>query len=156
MLPITIREAELADAQRLLDIERISFITDLIPLRQMRYLISQAKAITYVAEYEGRVIGYVMVLVPKHPRPARIYSIAVDPAQRGQKVAQRLMHIALGYLRSLQYAVVRLEVRADDEGAQTLYRQFGFTPIRHMAQYYADGAAALKMQLTLEVPSPSE
>ncbi|MFW1677882.1 N-acetyltransferase family protein [Pontibacter sp. JAM-7] len=155
-LPVTLRRATPADAARLLEIENLSFVTDQIKPRQMRYLISRASAVTLVAEVGEQIVGYLLVLVPKSPRPARIYSVAVAPVYRGQNVAQQLLRFALGYLRSLQYAVVRLEVRAGDQRAQTLYRRLGFSPVSRLAQYYADGEAAVRMQLNLEVPHPSE
>jgi ribosomal protein S18 acetylase RimI-like enzyme len=67
-------------------------------------------------------------LVPAQAADARILSIAVHPAARGQGVAQALLAEALIYFQSRQVERVRLEVRPDNLPAVRVYEKCGFYP----------------------------
>ena len=57
---------------------------------------------------------------------ARILTIAVSAAQRGQGVGKALFSQAMARFVRLQTKVVRLDVRPDNQAALALYRSFGF------------------------------
>jgi ribosomal-protein-alanine acetyltransferase len=148
---IVLRPAKVADLAGLNALESASFPSDQISARQMRYLLTRAKAHTLVATYQKQLVGYATLLLPAHPRPARLYSIAVDREFRGQGIAGRLL-TALGRIAKQHgYRRQRLEVRASDEATQTLYRRFGFVEIDRLPGYYQDGEDALRM----ESPAPA-
>lgn len=144
-----IRRATAADSAALLALENRTFPSDRIPPRQMRYLLTRAKAVTWVAIEADQLIGYVMLFVPRLPRPCRVYSLAVDSRSRGRGIATSLLEAVLDFAREHGYRRVHLEVRASDTPVQSLYGRFGFTPIARLAGYYEDGEAALRMALTL-------
>jgi ribosomal protein S18 acetylase RimI-like enzyme len=58
--------------------------------------------------------------------PARILSLAVDPAQQGRHIGRRLLETGLLRLRRLGCDCVRLEVRPDNQPAVHLYEDSGF------------------------------
>lgn len=60
--------------------------------------------------------------------PARILSIAVHPAFRGQGVGGRLLRAGLRRLDAAGTAAVRLEVRPGNIAARKLYESAGFEP----------------------------
>jgi ribosomal-protein-alanine N-acetyltransferase len=75
-----------------------------------------------------------------------ITTIAVDPAEQGNKVGTRLL------LELCRSGVARgatgltLEVRASNTAAQAMYRRFGFAPVGVRKNYYAEvGEDALVM-----------
>jgi ribosomal-protein-alanine acetyltransferase len=143
---VDIRAAQLADLPALNTLETESFPSDRLSPRQMRYLLSRAKAHTLVAVHAGEVVAYATLLLPTHPRPARLYSIAVRADVRGQGIAARLMTALMQIAKQGGYSRVRLEVRASAASTQALYRRFGFRQTRHLASYYGDGEDALRME----------
>lgn len=64
--------------------------------------------------------------------PARIISVAVDPACQRAGIGSRLLETALARLRGLRCGCVRLEVRPDNQAARRLYERFGF---RRVGEY---------------------
>lgn len=64
---------------------------------------------------------------PTKAASARILSIAVAPAWRGQGVAGALMAASMVYFASRRAGRVRLEVRPDNAPAIRVYKRFGFT-----------------------------
>ena len=71
-------------SMRSLAIENAVFETDRISRRSFRQLIERETAETLVAESDGRVAGYAMVLFRKGSGVARLYSIATAPDFAGQ------------------------------------------------------------------------
>ena len=80
---------------------------------------------------------------------ARLYSIAVAAAARGQGIGERLLADAERQARRAGAAVLRLEVRPDNAGAIRLYVRRGYARIGTYRDYYADGADALRFEKTL-------
>lgn len=147
---IKIRKATTDDIPALLFIENTCFKTDKISPAQMRYLLSRGKAVTFVSLLDGVITGYAMLLLPMLPRPARLYSIAVQQQYRGRKIASRLMQHVIRYAKHNQYSTMRLEVRASQCDAQHLYYQSGFNVLTELPGYYADGEDGLRMQLVFD------
>ena len=146
MNALRLREATPEDAPRLLEVEQRSFPSDRIKPRQMRYLLTRARATVLVAEVSsGEVAGYAMVLTPATPRPARLYSIAVDPDYRGSGLARTLLDACLAEIRERGYRRMVLEVRANDAPVRAFYQRAGFAPLSKLPAYYADGADGLRM-----------
>lgn len=93
------------------------------------------------------VIGYVVGdLTTLHGRTVgHIKDIAVHPDYRGRGVGSTLLERALVRLAGEGTRTVKLEVRASNDPAQSLYRRFGFEPVRTLDGYYADGEDAVVM-----------
>lgn len=147
---VHLREAVPGDAAVLLRIEDQCFPSDRIKPRQMRYLLTQAKALNFVAESGAGVVAYCSCLAPaRTDRPARLYSLAVAPACRGQGLASALLQQLFDRLHERGYCRLRLEVRAGDRRTQALYQRFGFLELSRIEAYYEDGEAALRMEAAL-------
>lgn len=73
---------------------------------------------------------------------AHITTLAIEPAQQGQKLGQLLLTELLlqAYYRGLERAT--LEVRASNERALKLYQKFGFSEAGIRKRYYSDGENA--------------
>lgn len=143
---LQLRQASLSDRQVLLDIEEASFVNDRISRRQMSYLLSKAKAKSWLALCDGQAAGYCTLLLPAKPRPARLYSIAVAPKFRGRQIAKSLLNRSIQAARQAGYKRIRLEVSVRNTAAQNLYREFDFQPICDLPGYYADGSSGYRMQ----------
>ena len=151
-----IRPATPDDVMTLLAIEQASFDSERISRRQMRYLLTRAKAITLIAEQEGKAVAYAMVFVPGLPRPARLYSIAVDQRFRGQKIAATLLNQLFLQLQQARYRRIRLEVRESQAGVQRLYQRLGFNELIRIPAYYEDGESAIRMEKNFLIQTDSD
>jgi len=146
---IHIREALSDDLPHLMALEQRCFQGDRISKRQMRYLLRKAKARTWLLSCGSVVAAYCLCFTPALPRPARIYSIAVQPEYRGQGLATKLLKAVLENLFAMHYTRCRLEVSVGNQSAQKLYASFGFRTIEKLPAYYQDGADGLRMEKDL-------
>jgi ribosomal-protein-alanine N-acetyltransferase len=100
---------------------------------------------------EVDVVGYVVAdTVPNHGTPlGHVKDIAVEAGHRGQGIGSTLLGRALDVLGETGAATAKLEVRASNDEAIDLYREFDFEHRRTVPGYYGNGADALVMVTTL-------
>ena len=90
------------------------------------------RAVVYVAEREGRVVGYIYAgIEPMSWKELRdeagfIHDVAVDEAARGQRIATALVEAAVGWLTSRGVPRVLLWTAAPNAAAQRLFERLGF------------------------------
>lgn len=144
-----IRPAQLSDIQRLLEIEHASFTTDHVTRRSFHHLLTKGRAFTLVAEVGDTVAGYALVLLHGLTALARLYSFAVAPEFRGQGIGASLLAAAEAEARERGRAVMRLEVKVDNEVAITQYKATGYAEFERVQDYYEDGAPAIRMEKPL-------
>lgn len=89
----------------------------------------------------GTVVGYAGLWFVADPDgdQAHVTNIVVAEAHRRSGVATRLMLALAHEARRRGCVAWTLEVRATSEGAQQLYRRFGFAPAGVRKNYYDDG-----------------
>ncbi len=75
----------------------------------------------------------------------RVYSLAVDPASRGQRIGERLMREIVAQLRCRAVRRIYLEVEATNASAINLYQRLGFGSIGTLPDYYGDGKPGVHM-----------
>jgi len=106
------------------------------------------RRIALVAEYAGKVIGFVVVRVlASH---AEIESIAVDAQAQGFGFGSSLLVATLQELRLAEVAEVELEMRASNRMAGLMYERAGFREMGRRREYYRDpveDAVLLKLKL---------
>lgn len=142
---VNIRLATLSDLNDILRIENSSFDRDRFSRRQFGYLISKANGAFYVAVSERGLMGYISLLKRSGSEHLRIYSIAVHPDFRGQKIGQLLIDKAKTYATTCHLNQISLEVRTDNTDALKLYRSNGFEIRAVISEYYGDRSDAFKM-----------
>ena len=148
---MTVRHFRVQDLSAVLAIERPTFGMHAFDAGTFLYLALRYRQTFLVAEEEDEVIGY--VVARRSSRPKRqwdIAAVAVRDDRRGRGVGARLMGEELAALRALGAGVVCLEVKADNEVAQRLYRRFGFAPTSLLRGYYGPDGDGLRMVLRLE------
>lgn len=144
-----IDRAQLSDLDDILEVENSSFGADRFSRRQFTYLIAHAKGVFLVVRQEGKVVAYLSVLAKENASVFRMYSLAVHPKARGQKLAQRLIDAILDYARQHHYKSLGLEVNVNNAGAISLYKMYGFQTAFIKKEYYHDGSDAYVMRLPL-------
>lgn len=149
MSALRIRAATPHDIDALSAIEAAVFTTDRISRRSFRALIARPTASTLVAELDGAVVGYAMILFRAGTGMARLYSLAVAPERGGQGLGSKLLQAAEDAAKRHDRMLLRLEVREDNHGAVALYRKAGYRPIGRIADYYEDAMAALRFEKVL-------
>ncbi|HEV7871995.1 MAG TPA: ribosomal protein S18-alanine N-acetyltransferase [Modestobacter sp.] len=82
---------------------------------------------------DGAVVGYAGLIA--YPEEAHIATIGVTGARQGEGIGAQLLDTLLAEA-DRRSRVVLLEVRADNEAAQGLYRRRGFTEIGRRRGYY--------------------
>ena len=132
-----IRQAERADLLAVFRIEQASFPQPWPFDAFERYLGERG----FLVAVDERVVGYVVAdAVPNHGSPlGHVKDIAVHEDSRGEGIGSRLLTRAIGVLEAAGVGSIKLEVRAGNEGARSLYRDFGFVHRRTIPRYYSDG-----------------
>jgi ribosomal protein S18 acetylase RimI-like enzyme len=146
-----IRDALLEDVPMLLDIEAASFDDDRISRRQYRHLISRGNASVRLAVApDGEIVGSVVVLFSRSTATARIYSVAVAPARRGQGVGRALVEAAEAAAWANERAWLRSEIRRDNEASIRLFEAMGYRRFGEYADYYSDHMEALRYEKAID------
>ena len=148
LLPVVVRKADRNDVAAALELEKACFTPSVrLKKRQLQYLQQRRSAIFLVAEQGEAVVGEGVALVRQHKqgKSGRIYSLAVRPEARGQKVGQRLLEAMVEALADRGVSRVYLEVKAENAGAIRLYERAGFKPIGALPDYYGSGEDGIHM-----------
>ncbi|WP_315919545.1 GNAT family N-acetyltransferase/peptidase C39 family protein [Mesorhizobium sp. SP-1A] len=154
-MPAAIRSARASDVDDLAAIEKAVFQGDRISRRSFRKLIERDTAETLIAENDGHVAGYAIVLFRKGSAVARLYSIATGPEFAGRGTGRALLAAAEEAAYRHSRMMLRLEVREDNERAIRIYEQAGYRRIGREPDYYEDGEAALRYEKTLRGGVPA-
>lgn len=154
-MPVEIRTARASDVDALAAIENAVFPGDRISRRSFRKLIERETAEALVAVADDRVAGYAIVLLRTGSGVARLYSIAAAPGHEGQGVGRTLLDAAEDAAFDRERMLLRLEVREDNQRAVRIYEKAGYRRIGREADYYEDGATALRYEKTLRGDIPA-
>jgi ribosomal protein S18 acetylase RimI-like enzyme len=146
---LVIRPAGPADRDAIAGLESASFVTDRLTPRSLRALIAAPSARVVVAERDGAIAGYALVLLRGGSRIARLYSIAVAVGAAGRGTGHRLVEAAEKAALEAGRCALRLEVRADNARAIALYEDLGYRRLGERPHYYEDGMTALRYEKPL-------
>jgi ribosomal-protein-alanine N-acetyltransferase len=143
-----LRPARAADLPGLLALES-QFPGDRLSPRQMRAHLDNPRARLRVLTADGVTAGYALVFLRADSDAARLYSIAVDAAQRGRGFGLRLLRDAETQARAAGAHRLRLEVRQDNAAAVALYEGREYRRIATIPAYYDDGGDAWRYEKPL-------
>ncbi|MBA3699199.1 MAG: GNAT family N-acetyltransferase [Planctomycetes bacterium] len=139
-----------AQLQPIIELEARSFIpSDRFARATWRHLLGPARmrgsSLTLVALSGGHVVGALNALLRRDGHTARLYSLAVDPQERGRGIGGLLVrHLAKRLPPA--FTVLSLEVRHDNAAARVLYERLGFTVFEHLPAYYPDGGDGVRLR----------
>ena len=150
----TFRRGRGSDLDALVELEREIFDSrrfagHLISRASFRRLLASPSATVIVAAHGGQLSGYMLMLCRSNSKFARMYSIGVAPHARRRGLARALLAAAEKSAVARGRHAMRLEVRADDRGAITLYESSGYRRCGHHPGYYGDRVDALRFEKAL-------
>lgn len=148
------RPATAADLDALNQLERDCFDSDRISPRSMRRFLKRNSPIFRLAQRDGEILGYGLLLCHKGTSLARLYSLAVSPRAQGQGLGRQLMAQLEQAAEAAERRFIRLEVRTDNAAAIHLYQSQGYKIIGKRAGYYEDGGDALRLEKRLHPAHP--
>lgn len=144
-----IRRAVPADLDAIDWLENNVFDGDKLSRRSLRHFITSATTILLVAPADERLDGYALIAFRRNSTVARLFSIAVAPHASGRGLGRRLLGACEDAARARGARMVRLEVRVDNPAAIRLYEAMGYREFDRVAEYYEDGAAAMRFEKPL-------
>ena len=144
-MSVRLRPMRTADLPAVLELEEELFAPDTWSAAMYRDELARTDTRLYlVAEEDQRVVGYAGLIA--YADEAHVATIGVATDRQGQGIGARLLD-ALLTEADRRSPVVLLEVRADNELAQGLYRRRGFSEIgRRRGYYQPSGADAVVMR----------
>ncbi|MCU1569636.1 MAG: rimI [Naasia sp.] len=154
-----LRRATDADVPAIMAIEDATFPEDAWSERAMRREVADPNACYLVAvhpERGGAVDGYAGLLAPRGSGDADVQTVAVADTARRRGLGRALMLALLAEADRRGAERVFLEVRADNDGAQHLYRSLGFEQIAVRKRYYPGGMDALVMRRDAVPPGTTQ
>jgi len=151
-----IRQAILSDLPQLNHIESNAFSGDKISPRQMKRFLNSPLDSLLVADIDGTLAGYALVLFHRGTHLARLYSIAVTAEYRGRNIAFKLVTHCEHTVIERGFITLRLEVRNDNIAAKNLYLKMGYKVLKTLVHYYDDLADGVRMHKRLDPPGPSK
>lgn len=138
---IHVRRAGPSDLTALVALEQDVFDSDRLSRAQYRRHLASDSALVLVVDDAGpSLAGAAVVFFRKGNAVARLYSLATAAQARGKGVASTLMDAVAAAARHRGCRALRLEVRADNVAAISLYERQGYRRIAQLVAYYEDGA----------------
>lgn len=146
-LPVSIRRMRFTDLPRVMEIEVECFT---MPWSEatFRGLLRRSDADLYVAEVDGKLVGYTVFWAVLDQ--GELGNVSVTTAYRRRGIAAVLVDTVLRRAAERAVREVFLEVRVSNAGAQELYTNFGFEQVGRRRNYYVqpvEDAFVMRKQL---------
>jgi len=141
-----LRKAGPADLERIAFLEAACFgATDgVFSPRQLRSLLNNPNA-HWLLSLDGKAMACWLKVGNGRTRWARLYSLAVHPALRGQGWGKRLVEAGCDWMRTQGLTTCRAEVKAVNLAARKLYATCGFQESGLLRDYYAPGEDGVRL-----------
>jgi ribosomal protein S18 acetylase RimI-like enzyme len=89
----------------------------------------------FVADEDGKILGFITTLFDRQALKGRIPNLAVDASARGRGIGRLLISHALNYFRQEGMAFAMIETMANNDVGQHLYPSCGFVEIGRQIHY---------------------
>ena len=108
------------------------------------FLLNEPTTLSYrVSTPDEQIVGFVFVMTSQGT--GHLTTIGVLPEHRRRGLAQKMLAHIEEALQNREIATVSLEVRVSNIAAQSLYRDFGYTIVQRLNNYYNNGEDAFLM-----------
>ncbi len=151
----SIRNARMDDIDEIIKINRLT-LPENYPYYFFVEHLKEYNLAFFVAVTDGKVVGYIMPRIewgfsnlrqlPVLVRKGHVVSIAVLEEYRRRGIATALLNASMQSMKNDYKAEeVYLEVRVSNNPAIALYEKLGFSKVKVLKAYYADGEDAYLM-----------
>ncbi len=89
----------------------------------------------FVAEEDGKILGYITTRIDREISKGRIPNLAVIPETRGRGLGRKLIEHALEYFRREGMAFAMIETMAYNEVGNHLYPSCGFVEVARQVHF---------------------
>jgi len=89
----------------------------------------------FVAEENGKILGYISTRLDREAGKGRIPNLAVDTAARGRGIGRQLIELAVAYFRREGMAFATIETMVNNPRGQHLYPSCGFVETGRQIHY---------------------
>lgn len=89
----------------------------------------------FVAESEGRILGYITTTLDRDAGKGRIPNLAIVAEARGQGLGRQLIEHAIEYFRQEGMSFAMIETMAGNEVGKHLYPSCGFTEVARQVHF---------------------
>ncbi len=135
-LKISISPLEEKDVAEIMEIERKAFKSHWPETAFINEIYRNRLAHYFVARHEEVLVGYAGIWLVVDE--AHITTVAVHPDYRRQRIGEQLLHHLLVVAISKGARWATLEVRESNQGAQDLYKKYGFSSVGVRKNYYTE------------------
>jgi ribosomal-protein-alanine N-acetyltransferase len=143
-----VRKFELADLDRVLEIEQASFGQDAWDQKLFLAYHRKFADLFLIAAVGRRIAGYIITCAGF--RNAELASIAVDRRHRRHGVGQAMLDHTLAKLRESRIKTWWLMVSVDNHAGIHFYNKYGFERTKRVRRYYGAGRDAWRMRYSLK------
>ena len=145
-----LRQAGPADLNAIANLEAACFgATDgAFSPRQLHALLKNPNSY-WLLSLDGRAMACWLKVSNGRAQWARLYSLAVHPALRGQGWGKHLIEAGCAWMRTQGLTTCRAEVKADNHAARKLYADCGFQESGVLRDYYAPGVDGVRLSRTI-------
>ncbi|PYS02979.1 MAG: hypothetical protein DMG15_15480 [Acidobacteria bacterium] len=151
MAKALIRHAVREDFETLLEIDEASFPGGVAyDANELAYFMNREGAETLVAEESGQIIAFLIMEVRRNRRTATIITLDVRENHRRSGYGTMLLKRAEDMLRDYGIEIYDLQVDVSNRNAVRFYNKHGFTLVRKLPNYYANGNDAYLMVKELQ------
>jgi [ribosomal protein S18]-alanine N-acetyltransferase len=146
MAKTIIRHASREDFKTLLEIDEASFPRGVAyDAPELAYFMNRNGAETIVAEEDGEIIAFLIMEVHRSRRMATVVTLDVRENYRRSGYGTQLLRRTEEILDDYGVELYDLQVDVTNHNAIRFYKKHGFTVVRTLQNYYANGHNAYLM-----------
>lgn len=145
-MSLLFRVASVTDVTALASLEASFYPDDGYPAPLFFQAVHQWRTLLYVAEFDGKVVGYCMGAPGEQPGQIWLMSLLVGASQRGLGIGAKLLQTWLHEVAQLGYHDAWLSVSPTNSKAAALYQNHGFTIVKEEKDYLGPGEDRYVMQ----------
>jgi [ribosomal protein S18]-alanine N-acetyltransferase len=140
-----VRQFRPSDLPTLFEIDQSCFSPGIAYSREeLASFISHRSSMTWVAEAEGKIVGFVIV-GHQQTRVGHVITIDVVDGWRRRGVGTALMDFAENWARKVKLGLMYLETAENNLNAQKFYEARGYRKVDKVDRYYSNELAAWVM-----------
>ncbi|MFW1677771.1 GNAT family N-acetyltransferase/peptidase C39 family protein [Pontibacter sp. JAM-7] len=141
-----LREATRSDIDQLVKLEESAPGNKQLSKRRMKYWVDTCHRIFLIAERRDEIQGYILILLHKGTRLARLHSLAISSKHQKQGIAKQLLVEAEKKAAAHNRFFMRVEVARNNSAAISLYEKLGYKIFELREHHYQNHQDAVRMQ----------